>query len=1009
MSVPVAKTKMTRSNWSRAKRPNTKGADLSRSKGVTVMSRYGGKSISRYATTYMSRDNAAMPAVEEVGVVPHDVDVDNEVSVDDVSVNDVSRQSRGISHDRRLFDQTGDSLSVEELSRKMKAFDDAQRKGHTSIIQVISFSHDYLVRQRVLTENHDTRKGYLARDLDDAKLRQAIRTSVDAMATQAGFSKLEYVAAVHGNTEHPHVHLAMIETDDDATGRLAAREAVTDDQQASETTAIVGKSPAALRYDKAHHVSDTVERGMMRQSEIDFFRQTIDGSLTNMSKLVTVRDLEYQRSYASVVNLDVLRKSANNTKFMEAFIALHHDVPTFDSQTDVTQALDIRVEKMSRMLLSGTDVGQKQFMQSQYQLGTKLAKERALESAVRIHRIDKPSVDDVADYESMGLDIALYNGVVKTPVQFSEANPDLSANQYLAYVDRYKSFILDPSLKNLDGLVLKNPSELNVSSDVASFVAQQDQLLVDMTKSSIYELLSRASGTSLDDKKLADALGKTLRNINSSSSKTPVNDDIEAFQQRLKRTGLNNAPVPEKVTEIVITAERARDVNTLPSEIVSARKLLQDSYAENIQDLTLMMSVSSGKHISQEDRMKLLEQNRDLREVTLGTGDLTKAGSMLHAALSAEIGQTGAIERVHKLKLDEKDELFLAYREATVSKMSSVATAIQDLNSGTSFTEKEEVQSLRVDLTDALQEMNDGYGARLEYVTEVENIASLDDVQERESLAQLMLSQVLWRQGVEEGKTSAEITQSVREASTMSTEDKLATAMTMTLQELDANIEAKSDEALVIAKTMQTYVDEYDASTPASEMIATHMSHYALSDVPDVYEGLTPAEMTTDVDMVYDPASYTFTVNDKNVLQQETVPKDKTLYSEMTLDVVVDRDAKLDVVELNQQRYLSQSLNYADMVVVDNHIKQAYDERSELTLYDKQQEIANVTDVSLSNDVRDLNEFRHSAIVQSEVVNHDTSLSRQPEREVAVVEAAQTPKRNTVSRKSNRKGQEISR
>ena len=43
MAVPKAKTKMTRSNWSRSKRPNTKTKDLALSQNVTVMSRYAAK------------------------------------------------------------------------------------------------------------------------------------------------------------------------------------------------------------------------------------------------------------------------------------------------------------------------------------------------------------------------------------------------------------------------------------------------------------------------------------------------------------------------------------------------------------------------------------------------------------------------------------------------------------------------------------------------------------------------------------------------------------------------------------------------------------------------------------------------------------------------------------------------------------------------------------------------------------------------------------------------------
>lgn len=1016
MSAPIAKTKMTRSNWSRSKRPNTKSKDLARSKNVTVMSRYGGKSLSRYATTYMSRDNAAVPSVDDVEIKPHDVDA--LVELDDVSQNDVSRESMGIKRERRLFDSTSDGLTSDELMKKVKLFDAAQAKGHTSIIQVVSFSHDYLVNQNVLSADYSGQKGLMARSLDDSKLRQAIRQSVLKMADQAGFSELEYIASIHGNTAHPHVHIAMIETDDNATGRLAARDLIDSDQLDDDSDKVfVGKSPAAVVYDKKYNVSNTVERGMMRQSEIDYFRQEIDNSLTNMSSLVVVRDLEYQQAYASSVNLDVMREAHHNDAFMKDFILVNKLLQKpFDDGSSLTNALDTRVEKMSRELLSGSDFGQKKFMQKQYQLGVKLSKENALKDAILVHSVDTPSDDDIADYKTMNLDPNKYTGIVLTPSEFADKNPNIDAQHHLDYADRYKLFIEKPELKNLDGLVLKNSKDMKIEGRVSKFMAHQDQMLVDMTKSSVYQMLMRSSELNVHGAELTDALGKTLRNIRPNLVENNEINGTKSFQQRLRRTGVRPELTSDRLSKILTTAESARQVDTLPSEIKSARDLLVETYDDSIKDLDAMMTVSSMKHVSKDQRKSLLEHSRNLREITLGEGDLTKAGTMLHAALSAEVANTGSIDRVHKLKFGERESLFTAYRETTVDKMSAITSAISDLNSGVSFSESSQQQALRTDLTDTLEDMSNGYNARLEYVDKIESISKMDNVTEQDELAQLMLSQAMWRQGIDEGATSKEIQQSIAETSDMSTSDKLATVMTLHLRELDAAIEQATSLAETKSDMMKVYYDEYDTKTfNATKVLNDHIVHNRLNSFEDSYDASRNSTDVDNTDIIYDPAKYAFVVNNKPILERTETAQTMTYSAEMALDVILQKKNVSDYMTLEAERLASQRASDEDLSVVDNHIKMTYDNNIENELYVAQQDLSNVSDETLRHDIESLNEYDETKTVKQVVkLDHSDELvservvERHEDKDIERV-VTREPVADNSPKRNVRKGTDITR
>lgn len=941
---------MTRSNWSKKSRTN-KGRDLQRSQKITVMTRYGSKSIGRYATTYMNRDRAAVPQAEP-GILEHDINA--EIQESDVAKEDVSRETSNENHERRLFDDKQLAMSKRILQKKLIAFEKAQKAGHTPIIQVVSFADDYL-REMNVSKNNMTQKPS-GQTLDDAKLRLSMQSAIAKMAKRAGFKKLEYLAAIHGNTAHPHVHIAMIETDDSATGRLAAREPSDQFDEEGVTERLLGKTKAAKDFDKAHGVSDTVERGMMRQSELDYFRQEIDSSLQNMSRLVNVRDLEKQQTYALVVNQDVMREARHNKHFIKGFVETYQDLQKgFEGREDATKALDIRVEKLARELLSGSDFGQKDFMRAQIRLGQRLGEERALEYGLMIHAHDEPTAAIKADYETMDLDAKDYNGLVLAPSEFADSHQDASAKVLEYYVESYQQFIKEPNLKNLDGLVLADAKDLDSSRFVKEFVEKQDQLLVGTTKNSIYELLSDAKDRGLDGQKTAKALNQSLKVVHGS----PNGD---SFKSRLHAVGVRPDVLDDELLKSIAKASDNRKINSMPKEIQVARDFLKDNYQDALKDLDAMSQITNKKKLSKEDRMRLYENSRDLRRQVLGAGDLTKSGSMLHAALSEEVAGTGSLKRVHKLKVGESNELFLAYEQNTAEKVAAAKAMREDLDRGVSFSEPKDQSDMRRSLSRVLKNLAEGYESRLDYVQEIKTISKMPDAEEKEALAQLKLNEALRRQGIDEGKSFKEIQKEIDSSSKWSAEDKLATAMTLHLKESKADIDEQRKLAIELAHELQekqkTFTDKRNFD--ASKTLQEELRHQNLVGLQDVIDQRKDAFVEKQ-DLIYNPSKYQVIVNGEQLAKRDEKVHELDEKTILSLNRLIDPNAevKTDFVTLQKERLDSQKIAFDDLTVNDA-IQRYYDTDVEKGLYNKEQELANISDDELQRDLDDWRNYQRN-------------------------------------------------
>lgn len=937
MSAPKAKTKMTRSHWPKANRPNTKAKDLQRSQTTTVMTRFGVASIKKYSTSYMSRETAAMPAIDEhVGIKDHPVDA--VVTPDEFADVDVSRRSLDIRQPARLFDGEHTQFDEIALDAKTKLFDKAQHDGHVPIIQIVSFSKAYLQENNILSKDMPESSKNCSSYLDDAKLRQIVQLSVSDMAEQAGFSKLEYLAAIHGNTEHPHVHLAMIETDDLATGRLAVRE--------KEDTH-VGKSPAAKQYDKQHHTDSTIERGMMRQSELDYFRQSLTDNVDALSGLSAVRMKEYQQNMSASISNNMLLNQKSNLSFAKDFIKLYDMLPDkLEPDTFVTTGLDMKVDDLSRKLLDGNDYGQHDYMHVAYQSAKLQVADKIIMQHVDPHKI---APDVISEYQALGLDINDYASGIVTPGQLSK-RMTVSEDDLEKYEERYKKFIDNKTPNNMYGLVLNDTA----TDEIKDLTAESSDMLVSQTNRVLFNMLHDAKTyhTSSDDVKLS--LATTLQDFAKTETLSPFDQELASRSEA----------APSLLSKIEAFTQDDFDYDEFDKfgdDIKIAKRFLKDTYKESVKDITNMMMLNDSQELSVLNRQFLLKNNQELVNETLGSGDISKSGSLLYAALHQEIKDTRQIKRFTDMDVSDREALVGAYQTTTVEKMTTITTYSQLLKTNTSFMESQEKQLVRQSLISTLDDMREGYGNRLEYVNEIAAIPKMNDDAAKERLTSVALSQAIWREGMDNGLNAKQIQQNIKEANSLSDKDKLSTIMTYRLKELNNDIALSKDKAVELIDTLQP------KNVTVSELINHEIEKQAMPHLPN--------KVTFDEAdrFKYVAVSDRILVGDQQVTLHSATNAD---LDEDLLDVKkgIFEDKLASINHAGIDKYTILSATDAD--VVDHHIATVYADDLSLSSYVEQQLIANVDDKTISDELDLIRQDVVSDVaeVKKPMLTHDTPI-----------------------------------
>ena len=169
-----------------------------------------------YVLSYMSRRNAT-EAIKEQGVGPEELQYD----IDEM-----------VGLNGRAFGSEGFSYSEDVLRDSAKEIQELFDDGHTVLKTVFSFRTEYLQDLGILPEDFvPSGRGSFQGQVDQAKLRLAINSGMDAMTRSAGFSEPVWVGTIQVDTNHVHAHLVTTErgsreamVDGEERGKLSAKD-----------------------------------------------------------------------------------------------------------------------------------------------------------------------------------------------------------------------------------------------------------------------------------------------------------------------------------------------------------------------------------------------------------------------------------------------------------------------------------------------------------------------------------------------------------------------------------------------------------------------------------------------------------------------------------------------------------------------------------------------------------------------------------------------------------------
>ncbi len=101
-----------------------------------------------------------------------------------------------------LFTESKDLLTEEEKQNVKQIFSSAQKKGSMLHRHVLSFENSWLSEIGALSEDGT---------LNESALRQHTRAAVASFLSREGMDDFVWTAAIHTNTAHTHIHIALID------------------------------------------------------------------------------------------------------------------------------------------------------------------------------------------------------------------------------------------------------------------------------------------------------------------------------------------------------------------------------------------------------------------------------------------------------------------------------------------------------------------------------------------------------------------------------------------------------------------------------------------------------------------------------------------------------------------------------------------------------------------------------------------------------------------------------
>lgn len=332
-------------------------------KGIMIKSKFGTKSAGNYILRYTSRESAMEPLEVDQYVTQYmtrysavqglraSVPTENELWRRD---EDLVRK------DGVLFGNRGISYTDAMLKDAARVTQNASDNGHTVILPIVSFSHEYLQKSGIVDRDMPEvkEKGGYKGKVDQLKLRSAVTDMMDTMSDEMGFTVPEWTGSVHLDTTHVHVHLTMVETNertDKGYKEVEAKREVrrpsmdwNDSDRVSpydtyveggrtyysrEGRVIASQSvtkkgnPKFYRTQEPAGYKERVETGKIDQRTLRQMRTTFDRSLDHKKHLKPlVRDITDRRQFTrDMTKQAVTYDNATVEKFQALFIALPDD------------------------------------------------------------------------------------------------------------------------------------------------------------------------------------------------------------------------------------------------------------------------------------------------------------------------------------------------------------------------------------------------------------------------------------------------------------------------------------------------------------------------------------------------------------------------------------------------------------------------------------------------------------------------------------------------------------
>lgn len=167
-----------------------------RNQNIVVKSQFSingsrGKNVASFISDYVTREDAVLPSMAYVPPTTRPLEKGDGVAF--------TLDSTAISRARTL-----------NIAEKVQAYHVEKNRAIQQL--VISFSHDYLVKQGIVEEDLEVlQKGAYEGCYDDVRLRHAVQKGFHAMIENEGYHHANFVAAIQSDTTHLHVHAVLYE------------------------------------------------------------------------------------------------------------------------------------------------------------------------------------------------------------------------------------------------------------------------------------------------------------------------------------------------------------------------------------------------------------------------------------------------------------------------------------------------------------------------------------------------------------------------------------------------------------------------------------------------------------------------------------------------------------------------------------------------------------------------------------------------------------------------------